>query len=317
MAIFEFFSPFFIILIGFIFARILSKIEDHSISCVCFFIFLPAFLFRQSMSQDLFSNQFFLILFFGVFHCAIQYLLASGIFRLFDVPSRTRRLFILISLTVSIVTFQKIRPMLGEPGNALETIRILTFHHLVFLAFIGVYLGAGKERVNENLFQVFKTPLTYFIVFGLILAGMQVSLPYELLEFIDSFHTITLPLALLLLGIMLGKYIFFFQFRDYSVLYAAAIVCMLLRLIVSPALAMLITQLMGFDNVELQRALILTAGAPTGILAAVVVGVYGRSNEKRFTVLCIALTTLVSFITIPLLKLCVDYLFPLDIPTKL
>jgi malate permease and related proteins len=228
---------------------------------------------------------------------------------------RTRRLFLLSTLTVSIMSLMKMQPGLGEPSEALQTVTILSFFHLAFLSFVGVFLAAGNDKISDNVPDIFKTPLPYIMAVGLLFSMTGVALPYDVLDFIDTFHNIVFPIALLTLGLMVGKYIYFFQFAEYSVLLPPLILCTFFKLIFSPALAMLIITLMGIDDVALQRALIITSGAPTGIFAAIIVSVYGRPNERRFVVLCILVTVLLSFLTLPVLHFFVDKFFPVAVLT--
>jgi predicted permease len=77
-------------------------------------------------------------------------------------------------------------------------------------------------------------------------------------------------------------------------------------------MALGITYLMGFEDPAMQRTVILSSGAPTGTLAAVLICFYGRINEKRFTALCIVVTSLLSYGTIPVLLLVLNTILPIE-----
>ena len=315
MDIFDFLNPLAILVIGFILTRSLTQIEDRSLAAVCLYILVPALLFRLGLGQKLILNKFTLILFFDIFHYTILFFVSYYAFNYFDVPARTKRIFLLSTITASIVVIQKIQPLLGEPVETALTVNMILFFHLSFLALLGIFLGAGNERSSENVPQIFKTPLFYLMVLGLVLASVKIAVPqavsYEIMSFIDTFNKFALPLALIIVGIMIGKYVLFLQIQEYAVLFLPLIICCFLRLVFSPLLAMFITKLMGFSEVDLQRSLIITSGTPTGELAAVIVSVYGRSNEKRFVILCVIFTLLLSFFTLPTLCSIVNWLYPI------
>lgn len=315
MDIFDFLNPLAILVIGFILTRSLTQIEDRSIAAVCLFVLVPALLFRLGLGQKIIVNKFTIILFFDIFHYAVLFFISYYAFNYFDVPARTKRIFLLSTLTASVVAIQKIVPLLGEPAETAQTINTILFFHLSFLGLLGIFLGAGNERSSENVPQIFKTPLFYLMILGLILTSVKFSVPqavsFEIMSFIDTFNKFALPLALLIVGIMIGKYVIFLQIQEYAVLFLPLIICCFLRLVVSPLLAMLITKMMGFDEVDLQRSLIITSGTPTGELAAVIVSFYGRSNEKRFVVLCVIFTVLLSFFTLPTICSIADRWYPI------
>ncbi|MDX9754494.1 MAG: AEC family transporter, partial [bacterium] len=212
---------------------------------------------------------------------------------------RTRRLFLLMTMSVSILTLQKLQPFLGNPLESVQTVKALVFFHLAFLCTVGLYLGGGRTRSVDNAYQILKNPMVYFFGIGFVLAGLGTTLPNEILEFIDSLYKVMIPLSLVVMGLMLGRYVYFFQMQEYGLLFGPLLVCIVFQLFLSPLLAWIITHMMGFEDIELQRALILSSGAPSGILAALIACVYGRSNERRFAILCVFLTTILSMATLP------------------
>ncbi len=207
-----------------------------------------------------------------------------------------------------------LQPYLGPPAQAVQTVNILLFYHLIILATLGIYLSYGIERVSINCIHIFQTPLIYMVFAGLLLCGFSGSLPYSFLETVDSLLDVTAPLALLIFGLIMGKYIFFLETEEYRGMIPGVLLCCFFRLIFSPVLALLLVKLMGIEDIVLLRGLVLSSGTPTGIFAALILAYYGKPNDKRFVILCILITSILALITIQLLLWIVNQWFPLPEP---
>ncbi|MEW6238311.1 MAG: AEC family transporter [Candidatus Omnitrophota bacterium] len=302
----------FVVLIGYVIGRIFFKIEDRSLSIACLFVFAPAFLFRQALGQHLSAHLFTLIFFYLFFHTGIMLLAARGLFRLLNIPRAMGHLYLVNILIVSILGLRWFQTVLGAPDQAVETINTFIFFHLALCATLGVYMGSGNDRFIDSAFEMLKTPLVYAIGLGLPLAAIGIPLHFDILDGVDSLLNAMLPVGLLVVGIIWGRYIFFGQAKEYAAFLPGIVLCVIMKMIVSPAAALLISKIMGIHDATIQRAFILSSAAPTGVFAALLVSFYGKANEKRFTVFCIVLTTAVAFITIPLLRILLDRLYPLS-----
>jgi len=303
--------PIIVVLIGYVIGRVFFKIEDRSLSIACLFVFAPAFLFRQALGQQLSSHNFTLIFFYIFFHTGIMLLAARGLFRALNIPRSMGHLYLVNIVIVSILGLRWFQPVLGAPVQAVETINTFIFYHLALGATLGIYMGSGEDRFSDNAFEILKTPLVYALGLGLLLAAIGIPLRFEILEGVDSLLHAMLPVGLLVVGIIWGRYIFVGQAGEYTAFVPGIVLCVIMKMIVSPAAALLISKLMGIHDATIQRAFIFSAAAPTGVFAALLVSFYGKANEKRFTIFCIILTTLGAFITIPLLRILLDRLYPL------
>lgn len=302
--------PIAFIGIGILLGRNVQRLDDRSFSAVCLFAVAPFWFFRHSLSQLPFSHEFIFVLFFVVFHTGALFLIAYKIFQYLDVSPRILHLFLMNTIIASTMALRYIQTFLSDPGKAAQTVNTIIFYYMFVLATLCVYLCDDERKSHEGISKIFKTPLIYALLGGLILAICKVEIPYRLTEAIDPLYNGANALALLLVGILIGKYVFIVQIADYVVLLPGLIAVLFFRLILSPALAILIAPLVTQDNVEMQRALIMSSGAPTGLWAAVLVSYYGKQNEKRFVALCVVLSTLLHFIALPILNLLVNAWFP-------
>ncbi len=303
--------PIAVIAIGLILVRCIERFDERSVAAVCLFIFIPALIFRQALGQSPETSQFSFVFFFVLFHTAILYLLAGKFLQYLELSPHIQCLYLINILIVGNAGLRQIPSWTGNPVEAAQSANTLFFYQLAILALLGIYLSGGYSRLSKNVSLILKTPLLYALLAGLILATAKTELPYNILGSIDFFHNAAVPLTLLLLGVIFGKYFYFTQLSEYSVLIPGLAACLAFRLVVSPVLAMAVTLLMGMDNVTLQRVLIVESGAPTGIFAAVLISFYGKQNETRFTVICILLTLLFSYLTHPIIHILLNRCFPL------
>ncbi len=291
--------------------RMLERLDDRSISAACLFAFAPAMLFRHASSQIAFSYEFVFILFFILFHTTAIFLIAYKAFQFLDVSPRIHRLFLLTTVIISIFGLRRIQPLLGGP-EAVQTVNMIIFYHMLVVAVLGFYLSRDDRKDSGGISMVLCSPFIYALGAGLIFAVSKIEMPYLVLESIDSLHNVTIPLSLLLLGVVLGKYVFLVEMVDYAVLIPGLAIVIFFRMILSPALAMLLAPRVIMENVELQRALIYSSGVPTGLFAVALVCFYGKQNEKRFVALCVVLSTVVHYVTLPILTFLINRWFPVE-----
>lgn len=304
--------PIAFVAIGIILGRNVQRLDDRSFSAVCLFAIAPFWFFRHSLSQLPFTNEFIFILFFVVFHTGALFLIAYKVFQYLDVSPRIHRLFLMNTVIVSTVALRQIQNLLGDPGTATQTINTIIFYHMLVFATLCIYLCEDERSSNEGIGRLLKTPLIYALAGGLILAIFKIEIPFKLMESIDPLYNVANILALLVVGILIGKYVFLVQISEYGVLLPGLIAVIFFRLVLSPALAILIAPLVTLENVDMQRALILASGAPAGLWAGVLVSYFGKQNEKRFVALCIVLSSLLHLLALPILKILVNRWFPIS-----
>lgn len=300
-----------VVLLGFILVRTVSKVDDRSLAAACLFIFTPVYFFQQALGQEVVSPRFSLLLFFFLFHTLGLLSVAYGVFKILNIGQQNRRLLLLNTLVAGFFWLQILQPFMGLPAQSGGILNALKFYNLILLSGVGIYLIGDQERFVSNLLRVFKTPLLYAGMLGLLFAGLKFPLPYAALDVFHKIQVACLPLGLLAVGVLLGRYVFFWEAAAYAGMFPSVLLCGVLRLVVSPLLAWMILRLMGIVDAGLQRALILMAGCPTGIMAGVLVSCYGRPNDKRFTVFCILISTLISLATLPILVEIVNRRFPM------
>ncbi|MCB0056236.1 MAG: AEC family transporter [Caldilineaceae bacterium] len=178
----------------------------------------------------------------------------------------------------------------GEMGLALGSI------YYVFTSFMSNTLGvvvasAGQTPVIAALAQSIRVPVLYSATLGLVLNLMQVELPQPLFRAIDLLADAAIPGMLILLGIQLHKAPL--TRVPWVVLRSTAV-----RLLIGPLLAWLLCLGLAIGGVE-RNVLILQAGMPTAVMAAVLSTEYDTEPELVATVILVS--TLISMASLSIL----------------
>lgn len=300
-------------LAGLLLAYFAGRVEERTLCVVGLCVFMPFYLFRFGMGQTVLDHRFSWIFFFILFHSGLLYIISAQIFRLMQTPVMTARLYLMNIMLINVHGVRSLQRLWGEAAEGYLSVNTLIFFHLTLFALLGVYISDERQNAQKRWLSVVFSPLPYALALGVALSFREIEIPYSILQRIDLLFDMCAPLALLALGLAWGRHVSFLQMREYTVLAPGLIVCVLLRLVASPVLAMGVVAMMGMEDPSLQRALILSSAAPTGMFAIFLAAFYRRSNEVRFTVLCIALTAFMSIVSVPLWEHLVNYFFPMPL----
>ncbi len=295
---------------GFLLARTM-KLDGRTLGRILFFLSTPALVFR------------------GLYHSEISYaslgrialsamaiMLVAAVLGWLIAWDQDRRRRVAVTLCAMLGNNGNMGlPIsyfaLGEAGLALATIYYITNSFLgntlgVFIASMGrtgppspsasasTSPTAGEEKgasVGEAFRSTLKVPILYAALFGMIVNGMGWELPMGLFRPIDLLADLAIPGMLVLLGIQLSS-------APLVARQAVLVRVVALRLLGTPALALLLCWVMGFTGME-RDVILLQSAMPTAVITTVLATEYDAA--PRFVATVIFLTTLVSMVTLSLL----------------
>jgi predicted permease len=240
------------------------------------------------------------VFFFLLFHTGLLVLILYAVCAWFRVPKAVRDLYLLVTVMVSAYGVWNLQPLWTAPNDGFESINSMIFFHALLFAVLGVYWAHEEGNWFTDLTAIAKTPLAYAIIAGLGFAVYQTEIPFALLQEIDQVYGITVPFALLIAGVVWGRYVYLVEFQEYLGLLPGLGLCLLFRLVISPLLAIGIVAAMGIQEAPLRNFLVACSAAPTSVLVLVLVSVYRKSREVRFVVLFWLLSSLLSLLALPL-----------------
>lgn len=306
-------QPVCIVLMGAVLARIIHRLDIRSIAVPCLFIFFPAYFYIQSVGQiqNVFEPVFTYLFFFFLFHTVTLFWITKGSLYLFKFSVPTNYLSLLFVMIPSVQGLRVIQNSISLQADSNQLISMMIFFEAVIASSMGVYLIHAQKGINHGIKKVVMTPLIYTVLLGFIFAVLKYQPPYEFTSTIDRLYAVTIPLAVVITGMAFGKSVYLIDQNSYMQFLPTALFCTLFRLVISPLLAWGIATMMEIDNTAVMRAVILSAGLPTGVFAMVATGAFSKHEYHGYAAFVILFTSVISFASMPLLIMLVNHFYPI------
>lgn len=179
----------------------------------------------------------------------------------------------------------------GEAGFAFA-VSFMVLQSVIMNSFGVYYAARGGAGVRMAIRSVLEMPTTYAVIVALLLNGFEVQLPSNLFNTVSIIADAAIPTVMLILGMQLAN-IKWGKFEWGNISFG-----IIIRLIVSPVLAYLITFVFPFDPL-LAKVLIVLAAMPSA--ATMVMYAVQFESEPRLVSTITLITTIISVITITIL----------------
>lgn len=164
---------------------------------------------------------------------------------------------------------------------------------------------AGKESPENHplssLKKILLNPPIIGIFIGIIFFVLQIKIPHIILSPMESFAALNTPLPMLIIGFYLANADLKATFSNAWVYIGA-----FLRLIASPAIALLVCMLIKADS-NVATSCVIACSAPSAALSGMLAQKFGRDTEVPAGM--ITFTTIVCIITMPVMVALAQYLF--------
>lgn len=275
-----------IVFVGFLAGRRLA-LDLPTLSRLSLYVLLPALIASSLYGITLSANRAAAIVFGFFLTSALLYGLVYSWCRAFTVNPLLRKTLLATTLFANtgnlglpFITFA-----LGESG--LERAIVYLVSSSILLTTIGPTLLKGTG-LAIGLKTTLRLPVFWAMISGLLLQGLSITLPLRLGDGLDLLGSAAIPVALVTLGMQLSKTQLYL---DRPVLVAVG-----LRLLVAPAIAIGIGQLIGLQGQDLQ-VLVLQGAMPTAVNTFIWVTEFG--GDADLVARAIVLSTLLSSITLP------------------
>ena len=156
----------------------------------------------------------------------------------------------------------------------------------------GVYIMADrKDAISAR--TIAKKPVVIAIVIGVVLFVSRIPVPGIVTSTLGYIAGMNTPIAMILMGTYLAK------LPLKKLLDKRAYGCVLFRLVIIPAVILLVFWVLPVSNADIALAAFLAAATPVGANICVFAQQYDCDYE--FSVVTVCLSTLLSVITVPLL----------------
>jgi hypothetical protein len=276
---------FAVILIGYIFGKI-KKIDMSAVVDLAIYIAMPALAFTSMLEKEIVLQDAFkvwasaLIIMVG---CAVIAWIVFSILK-----QKHSGLYISVSIMNTVnIPFPIIYLAFGSAGLMAATLFYIPTALVIYS--IGVYI-ASKKHWKESLKEVFKVPIIYGAVLGLILNLARVQVPEVIMKPLEFIGMMGIPMVLIVLGCNLAK----IKIKFLPTTFLASF----LRMGVGLLFGLLTVKLFNLQGI-LRAVVILDSAMPAAVFSAVLTTKY--KNEADLVSSVVFVTTLISLITIPLL----------------
>jgi len=154
---------------------------------------------------------------------------------------------------------------------------------------LAVYV-ASKKHWKESIREIFKVPLIYAAILGLLCNLLRIKVPEIIVSPLSFIGLMAVPLILITLGYNLS--------RIKIASFPTTLLASFLRMGVGILLGILTAHIFSLSGI-LKSVVILDSAMPAAVLASVLATKY--DNEAELVSSVVFVTTIISLITIPLL----------------
>lgn len=276
---------FIVILIGFFFGR--AKHRDiSSVVDITIYIGLPALVFTSMLEKPIVLKDAI-----EVWASALIIMIGCGIIALIVFTMLKQKhsgLYIPISIMNTVnIPFPIIYLAFGTEGLFAATLFYIPNALLAFT--LGVYI-ASKKSWKESVREIFKVPLIYAAILGLVCNMLRIEVPDIIMRPLNFLGLMAIPLILITLGYNLS--------RVKITSFPTTLLASFIRMGVGILLGILVARLFGLSGI-LRSVVILDSAMPAAVLASVLATKY--NNEADLVSSVVFVTTVISLVTIPLL----------------
>lgn len=290
-------SLFIIILVGvysskkkIITEKINKGLVDLLIKVALPFMIISSFIYSydETIKSNIINTFYYSIIAYIVM-ISLSYVLLSPL----NKDKKTILHFANVFVNTGYVGFPILYSIYGAEGVIYGSIFNMFFVILVWTYGIILFKGDfNKNELKSELKTILLNPSILAVCLGIIIMIFDIEVPGALLSSIESIGSITGPLSMIIIGVILSNVKIKKYLKDWTIYYGVAI-----KLIIIPSIIYLIS-LLGTPSKALNTVIIMTAlpaSAMTSILAE------SFDKEKEYAALIVSVTTLLSLITVPLL----------------
>ncbi|MCC5912702.1 MAG: AEC family transporter [Clostridiaceae bacterium] len=232
------------------------------------------------------------------YYSIVAYIVMISVSHLLLLPIKNDKKTILhfanVFVNTGYVGFPILNSIYGAEGVVYGSIFNMFFVILVWTYGLILFKGDfNKKKLKEELKKILSNPSIIAVCIGIIIMIFNIQLPDALLSSIGAIGSITGPLSMIIIGVILSNVKIKKYLRDWTIYYGVAT-----KLIIIPAIMYLISLLVGAPSKAINTVIIMSAmpaSAMTSILAE------SFNKEKEYAAVIVSVTTLLSLITVTVL----------------
>ncbi len=287
--------PVFLIVGAAVVAHAKLKFHAPTLSRAAFYLFSPMLIFDSLVTSTATTTEFGQIALVALATTLIMWILGEAVARPLRLEGPTRAAFVLslllmnagnYGLSVNLFAF-------GQPG--VERAAVYFTISAVLSSSLGVYLSArGRAPARMALRQAAGVPLVYAAILGLAVNLTGLPMPEPVMKAAHTLGQAAVPTMLAVLGLRLVETI---QDERRSIHWPAISVVTVGRLMIAPAIALVLATLFGLEGLTFQVT-VLESAMPSAVMTTILATEF--DSDPSFASVAALATTLVSLPTVTL-----------------
>ncbi|SHE33854.1 hypothetical protein SAMN05444392_10165 [Seinonella peptonophila] len=278
--------------IGYLLQRF-QKIDTKNLTFVSLYVLAPCLVFASltgaESKVDILSD----LVLFTFLHTVTCWLSAYIIGRLFHYSSEKQSSFTLTMLFGNVSNYGLPFLMLTYGMTGFTWGAGYVVGQMILVNTLGIYIASrAKVRVMKAFLAVFRMPIIYACIFGLIIYWLHIKLPTSIISSLKLLGNAYPAIVLFILGAQFSR-LNRKMMGDVQVWIA---VCS--RVLLVPLLAYLSIQLLHIHGM-LASILLVQAGMPAAVNTVLLTERF--DGDQKWVATIVGITTLISFVTLPLL----------------
>jgi predicted permease len=286
-------SPIFVIVV---LAAVVARHFDpnpRTLSTVIIYLFTPFLVLGTLAETAIQADELLQIMSIALLLSVIMSIVGYGLARLNHFDRRLESAFMMVIVLLNAGNYGLPLNEFAYGQEALQRAMIYYVTTSLIANTFGVFLASrGTASARQSLINVFKVPLVYGLIAGLLLNFTNTSLPLPLERVTALLGSAAVPAMLVLLGIQLNRALMEASFKDRlrPILLAAGT-----RLILGPLVMLVLVAIYGFSGVT-RQAVLTQASMPTAVIAGVLAIQFDADAD--FTIGAILVSTVASIVTL-------------------
>jgi len=285
---------FLIMVVGFVARKrnILTGDLNKKLSQLLLNVTLPFLIinsFNYEFSKDMLYNALIIFIFSVAIH-GFSILAGFLLFKKYPIEKKSVLQFATVFSNCAFMGFPVLKSVFEDTGTFYGSIYNMVFN--IFLWTYGVILFSRKKD-TKILKKAALNPGIISVVIGMLIFLFSIKLPGPILETLDMVGSMTVPISMLIIGSLLAETRFTTMFNDISIYF-----CSLIRLVILPLLVYGVMKLIGISDMLTNISVLLTA-MPVAATTAIFAEMFDA--DSVFASKCVAVSTLLSIVTIPLI----------------
>ncbi len=271
-----------------------QKVDPRSVSQLVFYVFAPSLVFNLLTTAQLSGQQISGMVGFAATLVLLIGLLTWVIGRIFRLNRRTMIALMLTTMFCNAGNYGLSLTLFAFGKTALTFASLFFITNSILTQTLGIVVASlGSTDLKNAILGMFKLPAIYAVLLAILFNRLNWQLPLSIERAVSLMGNAAVPALLVLMGIQMA------HMKQINGEIQALTLSVFLRLVVSPALGLLLSPIFGLQAAARQAAVIESA-MPTAVMVTALATEY--HIEPSLVNTTVFLSTLLSPLTItPLL----------------